>query len=65
MPEFFPRYLFVKQSLLLWREIMDNLYQLWHLTEADLLDSDKGYRLVDTGQGLNRPRRTTAGRAAS
>jgi hypothetical protein len=48
------QYLFVKQSLLLWREIMDNLYQLWHLTEADLLDSDKSYRLVDTGQGLNR-----------
>jgi hypothetical protein len=48
------QFLFVKQSLLLWREIMENLFQLWHLTEADLLDNEKSYRLVDTGQGLNR-----------
>jgi len=48
------QYTFVMQSLLLWREIMGNMFQLWQLTEQDLLDSDSSYRLCDTGQGLNR-----------
>eukprot|EP00451_Oxyrrhis_marina_P010745 CAMPEP_0204321156 /NCGR_PEP_ID=MMETSP0469-20131031/8005_1 /ASSEMBLY_ACC=CAM_ASM_000384 /TAXON_ID=2969 /ORGANISM="Oxyrrhis marina" /LENGTH=550 /DNA_ID=CAMNT_0051302425 /DNA_START=57 /DNA_END=1709 /DNA_ORIENTATION=- len=48
------QFTFVLQSLLLWREIMGNMFQLWHLTEADLLDPDSDYRLRDTGQGLNR-----------
>lgn len=48
------QYTFVLQSLLLWREIMGNMFALWQLTEEDLLDPDSKYRLCDTGQGLNR-----------
>jgi serine/threonine protein kinase len=48
------QYTFVLQSLLLWREIMENMFALWQMTEEDLLDSDSSYRLCDTGQGLNR-----------
>jgi len=48
------QYVFVLQSLLLWREIMMNMFFLWHSTEDDLLDPALGYRLCDTGQGLNR-----------
>mmetsp|Transcript_116939 Transcript_116939/g.330889 ORF Transcript_116939/g.330889 Transcript_116939/m.330889 type:complete len:616 (+) Transcript_116939:106-1953(+) len=48
------QYTFVMQSLLLWREIMGNMFRLWQMTEQDLLDPDSTYRLSDTGQGLNR-----------
>merc|ERR1712216_166845 len=48
------QYTFVLQSLLLWREIMGNMFALWQLTEEDLLDPSLRYRLCDTGQGLNR-----------
>lgn len=48
------QYTFVLQSLLLWREIMGNMFALWQMTEEDLLDSNGRYRLCDTGQGLNR-----------
>lgn len=48
------QYTFVMQSLLLWREIMGNMFALWQMTEEDLLDADGRYRLCDTGQGLNR-----------
>lgn len=48
------QYTFVLQSLLLWREIMGNMFALWQMTEEDLLDSNSSYRLCDTGQGLNR-----------
>jgi len=48
------QYTFVLQSLLLWREIMGNMFALWQATENDLLDSTLRYRLCDTGQGLNR-----------
>jgi len=48
------QYTFVLQSLLLWREIMGNMFYLWQMTEEDLLDADSTYRLCDTGQGLNR-----------
>lgn len=47
------QYTFVYQSLLLWREIMQNMFALWQMTEDDLLDGGR-YRLCDTGQGLNR-----------
>jgi hypothetical protein len=30
------------------------MFELWHLAESDLLSEDVGYRLRDTGQGLNR-----------
>jgi hypothetical protein len=48
------QYTFVLQSLLLWREIMGNMFALWQMTEEDLLDQGLRYRLCDTGQGLNR-----------
>lgn len=48
------QYTFVLQSLLLWREIMGNMFALWQATEDDLLDPGLRYRLCDTGQGLNR-----------
>lgn len=48
------QYTFVLQSLLLWREIMGNMFYLWQMTEEDLLDENSTYRLCDTGQGLNR-----------
>merc|ERR1719454_1545867 len=48
------QYTFVLQSMLLWREIMGNMFLLWQQTEEDLLDPALRYRLCDTGQGLNR-----------
>lgn len=48
------QYMYVLQSLALWREISHEMFMLWHLAEADLLDSKNSYRLRDTGQGLHR-----------
>ncbi|KAF8822489.1 putative adenylosuccinate lyase [Cardiosporidium cionae] len=48
------QYEFVYQSLILWREIAQNMLRLWHYVERDLLDPRNTYRLRDTGQGLNR-----------
>ncbi|KAJ3076375.1 hypothetical protein HDU98_003629 [Podochytrium sp. JEL0797] len=48
------QYNFVLQSLTLWREIMHDMFMLWGLAENDLLSETNGYRLRDTGQGLNR-----------
>jgi len=48
------QYHYVKQSLMLWREIMQDMFRLWHLSEEDLLDPGNSYHLSDTGQGLNR-----------
>lgn len=45
-------YLFVSQSLTLWKHIMQRMLQLWHAAESDMLNNR--YRLMDTGQGLNR-----------
>ena len=58
---------YVLQSLTLWREICNDMFRLWYLAEEDLLlpppaevarmgEDGVGtqYRLVDTGQGLNR-----------
>ena len=47
------QYAYVEQSLMLWREILSHLSQMWALAEADLLDGS-GYRLRDTGQGVHR-----------
>lgn len=48
------QYTFVLQSLTLWREVLDNMFQLWHLAEEDLLDEEQQYSLTDTGQGHQR-----------
>jgi len=48
------QYQFVLQSLLLWREIQQQMFKLWYLTDEDLLDEENRYRLTNTGQGLNR-----------
>ena len=48
------QYAFVRQSLTLWREILNDMFRLWGLAEEDLLSETVGYRLRDTGQGLNR-----------
>jgi hypothetical protein len=51
------QYTFVLQSMTLWREVLDNMFQLWHLAEEDLLDEEHPYDLTDTGQGLQRVQR--------
>jgi hypothetical protein len=48
------QFTFVLQSLMLWREIVNNMFRLWFMTEEDLLSEDHSYHLRDTGQGLNR-----------
>jgi len=42
------------QSMILWREVMHDMFILWTFSEMDLLDDENAYRLRDTGQGLNR-----------
>jgi hypothetical protein len=49
------QYHYVLQSLALWREILHNMFMLWYLCDADLLDTGaQPYELKDTGQGLHR-----------
>ncbi|EZG65536.1 hypothetical protein GNI_082890 [Gregarina niphandrodes] len=55
------QFLYVKQTLLLWKEILRNFLELWTLADSDLLATDgsgwlasPSYRLSATGQGLNR-----------
>eukprot|EP01105_Mastigella_eilhardi_P012763 TRINITY_DN2912_c0_g1_i2.p1 TRINITY_DN2912_c0_g1~~TRINITY_DN2912_c0_g1_i2.p1 ORF type:complete len:273 (-),score=70.21 TRINITY_DN2912_c0_g1_i2:957-1775(-) len=48
------QFTFVRQSLLLWREIQQRMYKLWILADKDLLSETHPYQLCNTGQGLNR-----------
>lgn len=48
------QYHYVLQSLMLWREISNDMFKLWYLAEEDMLREGASYRLCDTGQGLNR-----------
>jgi len=58
------QYNYVLQSLTLWREIMHDMFRLWYLAEADLLDAENLYKLEETGQGLNRMQEAPRTRAA-
>jgi len=48
------QYQYVFQSLMLWLEIMENMFMLWSLAEDDLLNSEIPPTLTNTGQGLHR-----------
>jgi len=48
------QYHFALQSLTLWREIVDDMFRLWHAAEEDLLSGTVTYSLRDTGQGMQR-----------
>ena len=48
------QYEFVRQTLLLWREIQTQMFRLWIAADGDLLAPGQRYRLANTGQGLNR-----------
>ncbi|CAE7386344.1 unnamed protein product [Symbiodinium natans] len=58
------QYTFVLQSMTLWREVLDNMFQLWHIAEEDLLDEDHQYQLADTGQGYQRVQKSIRSVAA-
>eukprot|EP00922_Rhytidocystis_sp_ex-Travisia-forbesii_P004133 GHVS01006015.1.p1 GENE.GHVS01006015.1~~GHVS01006015.1.p1 ORF type:complete len:784 (-),score=134.79 GHVS01006015.1:45-2396(-) len=51
------QYLYVLQSLTLWREVAHEMFAMWHLAERDMLSPTNIYHLADTGQGLNRVQR--------
>jgi len=48
------QYYFALQSLTLWRDIVDDMFRLWQVAEADLLNETITYHLQNTGQGLTR-----------
>ncbi|VWU50333.1 conserved protein, unknown function [Hepatocystis sp. ex Piliocolobus tephrosceles] len=48
------QYMYVLQTLYLWKEIGEHMFFLWSCAENDMLDFKNPYRLMDTGQGLNR-----------
>ncbi|ORX56337.1 hypothetical protein DM01DRAFT_1334809 [Hesseltinella vesiculosa] len=48
------QYIYVKQTLQLWREILNDMFKLWTLADEDLLSTTNPYHLVQTGQGLHR-----------
>lgn len=48
------QYYYVLQSLTLWRAVLNDMFKLWITAEEDLLDPENRYRLLNTGQGLNR-----------
>jgi hypothetical protein len=48
------QYYFALQSLTLWRDIIDDMFRLWHMAEEDLLSDTVTYSLQDTGQGMQR-----------
>ncbi|KAG5492838.1 hypothetical protein JKF63_01418 [Porcisia hertigi] len=48
------QYIFVLQSLSLWKNICRNMYILWAIAEEDMLNPNEKYELRMTGQGLQR-----------
>lgn len=57
------QFTFVLQSLLLWREVMDDFFRLWAGAENDLLNPRNGYNLANTGQGMQRCQNAPATRS--
>ncbi|KAH9256947.1 hypothetical protein BASA81_004768 [Batrachochytrium salamandrivorans] len=51
------QFTFVFQTLMLWKQVMNDFFRLWIGAENDLLASKNGYSLVNTGQGLQRCQR--------
>ncbi|KAG0174277.1 hypothetical protein DFQ28_000116 [Apophysomyces sp. BC1034] len=48
------QYIYVNQTLKLWREILNEMFMLWMLADQDILGTSNPYRLLQTGQGLHR-----------
>ncbi|KAI7892750.1 uncharacterized protein EV154DRAFT_418223 [Mucor mucedo] len=48
------QYIYVNQTLKLWREILNDMFKLWTLADQDMLSTTNPYRLSQTGQGLHR-----------
>lgn len=48
------QYIYVNQTLKLWREILNDMFKLWTLADQDILSPSNPYRLSQTGQGLHR-----------
>jgi hypothetical protein len=48
------QYIYVNQTLKLWREILNDMFKLWMLADQDILGASNPYRLTQTGQGLHR-----------
>jgi len=48
------QFTYCAQSMMLWREVLNDMFRLWYLAESDLLCEDNRYSLTNTGQGLNR-----------
>jgi hypothetical protein len=48
------QYTYASQSMMLWREVSNDMFKLWYLAESDLLSETSRYDLTNTGQGLNR-----------
>ncbi|EEB09046.2 DUF2009 protein [Schizosaccharomyces japonicus yFS275] len=48
------QFYYVDQSLLFWTRMMDQTFDLWLQSDADLLNNNGRYHISDTGQGLNR-----------
>ncbi|CAO3703582.1 unnamed protein product [Rhizopus stolonifer] len=48
------QYIYVNQTLKLWREILNDMFKLWTLADMDILSPSNPYRLSQTGQGLHR-----------
>eukprot|EP01064_Diplonema_japonicum_P034326 TRINITY_DN7079_c0_g1_i1.p1 TRINITY_DN7079_c0_g1~~TRINITY_DN7079_c0_g1_i1.p1 ORF type:complete len:470 (+),score=112.07 TRINITY_DN7079_c0_g1_i1:47-1456(+) len=47
-------YYYVLESLTLWKCIMSDIFNLWSVAEADMLDPSRQYRMRNTGQGTHR-----------
>ena len=48
------QYMYVLQSLALWKNVSREMFALWVVAENDLLDPEVPYELRETGQGLHR-----------